>query len=172
MPSLYENYPTINWNGYVVKNLTIKLGILNHLKTVISVYDDYIVESEDTPEIVAHRFYGDAELHWVILLMNDIIDPFFDWVLPNDALKSYVKSNYGAGNENKPHHYEKGGYNVFYAPPDVNNPYVGLPVDTKLVTNFEYEESLNDEKRKIKIIDKKYISFIESELKSALVSDV
>jgi len=170
--ALYENFQTINWNGYVIKNLTVKLGIINHLKNIISVYSDYIVEGEDTPEDLGNKFYGDSELHWVILLMNDIIDPFFDWALPNDALSAYVTANYGVGNEHKPNHYVRDGRRVFYTPPDINNPYVGLPIGTTLVTNYEHEEFLNDEKRKIKILDKQYISFIESELKTVLSSNV
>jgi len=166
--ALYENYPTINYNGFVVKDITIKLGVLDHLKNVVSVYENYIIENGDTPEIVAHKFYDDAELHWIILMMNDIIDPLFDWPLDIKAFDAYVTANYGAGNEHKPHHYEDNGLVIYYVPPDINNPYVNLPANLTLVTNRMHEERINEEKRKIKILDKQYIADIESEARNVL----
>ena len=35
----------------------------------------------DTPEIIASKYYGDPEKHWIVLLANDIINPFFDFPL-------------------------------------------------------------------------------------------
>lgn len=38
----------------------------------------YIVEANDNgrPDIIAYKMYGDPALYWIILWINDILDPF------------------------------------------------------------------------------------------------
>jgi len=116
------------------------------------------VKDGETPELLAHDFYGDANRHWIILLANDIIDPFYDWVLQDIHLSKYVTKKYGTGNETDPHHYIKDGLIVSSTTPGAT-----------LITNYEYEVSLNEEKRSIKIVRPIYIEKIESEFETTII---
>ena len=83
------------------KNPTQVTDIFSRFKISSSVlnntvgYEKYQLRDGDTPEIVAYKKYGDPKLHWVICLVNDIIDPQFDFPLSRDALERYIVKKYG-----------------------------------------------------------------------------
>jgi hypothetical protein len=80
-----------------------------------SAYYEYQLTDGETPEIVAHKLYGDSNLHWVILITNETLDPRFEWVQTQAALTAYVKDKYGADKINAAHHYENSsGDTVYY----------------------------------------------------------
>ena len=55
-----------------VTNLLRRVGMRAKLKSNTLLYDTYDVKEGETPEMIAHKLYGDPELHWVILLINNI----------------------------------------------------------------------------------------------------
>lgn len=94
----------------VVTNILHRVIIKAGIKDNLSLFDEYDIVDGETPEIVAHKFYNNAGYHWLILHMNDIIDPRFDWPLSTRMLNLYIQSKYtGAFNI---HHYEDTRTNV------------------------------------------------------------
>lgn len=65
----------------------------------------YSVQDDDTPEIVAHKYYNDVNRFWIVLYCNEIIDPQWDWPLAYTQLNKIVENKYE--NPNAIHHYEK-----------------------------------------------------------------
>lgn len=96
----------------VLSRVRFNSKILNN----VSVFYKYQLQDGDTPEIVAYKEYGDAEYHWIIIMLNDIKDPQFDFPLNIDALERMIIKKYGyTGNShgekiaqayNNIHHYE------------------------------------------------------------------
>ena len=80
----------------VLTNLTTRFTFEEEFKTNTSVYYKYDVEDGDTPEILAYKIYGSSEKHWVILLMNDIVDPLYDWQLKQQNVIKFVDNKYSA----------------------------------------------------------------------------
>ena len=64
-------------NPRTVTNIFKRVALKRNLKAVGSAFVAYTVKDEDTPEIIAHKLYGAAGLHWLVYLANDIINPFF-----------------------------------------------------------------------------------------------
>ena len=60
-------------------------------------YENFIVTMGEKPEDLAHKFYGDANLWWIILLFNDVIDPFNGWIYTpseiNDKFDNFYKGS-------------------------------------------------------------------------------
>jgi hypothetical protein len=75
-------------------NILVRLGIVANSLDQYFHYYEYVVKDGDTPEILAEKYYDDAEAHWLILLTNNIVDPQYDWVLSNDAFNKYVANKY------------------------------------------------------------------------------
>ena len=71
-----------------------RVAFRKNLSEQMSLFQEYSVQEGDTPEIVATKFYGSAKLHWIVLLMNEIIDPYFKWPLSSNALDDYVAKKY------------------------------------------------------------------------------
>ena len=67
-------------------------------------FDSYDVKNGERPEDVAFKFYGDAELHWVVLLTNNVTDRFYQWPMTQPQFDEFLTDKYGAGNEDAIHH--------------------------------------------------------------------
>jgi len=130
-----------------VTNLLRRVGMRAKLKSQTLLYDTYDVKEGETPEMIAHKLYGDAELHWVILLINDITDRYHQWPMSGMQFLGYINDKYS--NVDGIHHYEstqtsgdtKVKIEVFNEVDD--DAYTGLTP----ITNREYEESEQDAKR-------------------------
>lgn len=78
----------------VVTNLTTKFKFDNTFKENTVVYYDYVVNDGETPEIIADKIYGSSERHWIILALNDIVHPQFDWPLEQKSLIKFIDKKY------------------------------------------------------------------------------
>jgi hypothetical protein len=78
----------------LIQNILIRNKITDDIKNSFVMYDEYDVRDGDTPEILAYKFYGDSNLHWLVLQMNEILDPRFDWPLDTRKFQDYLNSKY------------------------------------------------------------------------------
>lgn len=76
-----------------VTNITFRVGVVKSVLSNIGSYYEYTI-GDETPEILADKFYNNPELHWVILYANDIYDPQYDWPLNYDAFRNYLVDKY------------------------------------------------------------------------------
>lgn len=121
MSKYFENFPLINYsldNGvtsFVMTDFFRRVKADANSLLGSSAYYEYQLADGDTPEILAHKLYGDPNLHWVILITNETIDPRFDWAQTQISLTNYIRDKYGAANVNAAHHYENSsGDTVYY----------------------------------------------------------
>ena len=122
-----------------------------------SFFAQHIIHDGETPEYLAHQFYGDSELHWIVLFANGnkIQYPWYDWPITQYDLTKFVTKKYGSANINGTHHYEDtDGYQVDSTAPTAT-----------IVTNFKYEEVVNDAKRTIRIMQPQYVGLVVDEFK-------
>jgi hypothetical protein len=80
----------------IVNNITARFNFEESFKTNTAVSYEYDVKDSDTPEIIADKFYGDSERHWIVLLFNDIMDPQFDWPMDYKTLINFIDNKYKA----------------------------------------------------------------------------
>ena len=123
-------------------------------------FEKHIIVDGEKPEILAHKFYGDSELHWIILYSNgaSFLNPYYDWPMTNFDLQKFVAKKYA--NINATHHYEDvDGYEV-----DSTAPNAGA------ITNYKHEEVVNDAKRVIRIIQPRYVDLVVDEFKRLMAT--
>jgi len=89
-------YTTDTKNADVVNNITSRFNFEETFKNNTAVCYEYDIQDSDTPEIIASKFYGDSERHWIVLLFNDILDPQFDWPMDYRTLISFIDEKYSA----------------------------------------------------------------------------
>lgn len=153
----FENFPLTYYsvddgaNVKVVTNITVRAVINDEVKNNYSLYDEYDIKDGETPEILADKFYRNSTLHWIILHVNEILDPRYDWPLTTKQLNTYVSSKYA--NPEAVHHYEDAFGNW------VNSNYPSAAA----ISNFVYEDRLNEEKRRIKILKANYVNSVVSD---------
>lgn len=156
----------------------------------------YQISDGETPEMLADRYYGSPKYHWVINIMNNIIDPLLDWPKNYANLVLYLNDKYGslAIASSTIHHYtmtlskvdtegntseetfiidlEK--YNTLTSlVPEVytfgNGNTVTVTTTRGSVNTYTYETDLNEAKRTIFILKDSYLPQIVAELESLLI---
>jgi|TARA_B100001094_G_scaffold7245_1_gene6498 hypothetical protein len=170
----FQEFPTIIYdsvgdgNFKDVKNLLRRVGLRVAVRTNILLYDTYDVKEGETPEIIASKLYGDPELHWVILMINNVTDRFHQWPLSTPQFLDFINDKYS--NPDGIHHYEvpqssgntKTKIEIFNEVDE--DAYTGLTP----ITNREYEENRQDDIRQIRLIDPTYVGQFVSEFKTLM----
>ena len=170
-----------------VKNFFKKGKIREDLFQDLTVFEKYSIIGDDRPDNVAYEIYGDATLDWVVLLSNNIVNIYNEWPLNQQAFENYVLDKYGTlAKLDEIHHYEsnevkdssgviifpKGvkvsvGQSVSYFEPLSDEQVTVNPV-SKAVTNYQYEQSVNDKKRRIFLIKPIYLNVIFDDLEEMM----
>ena len=133
--------------------------------------DKYSVKDGETPEGLAYKVYGNSNYHWIILLLNDIQNIYYDWPLSSVAFNEFVNDKYD--DPGAVHHWEKvqsSGRQIGDGPEDYSHMIECNSTDTGAgaVTNFEYEMRIQNKKRLIKLLDTKYLGTFVEEFKSLI----
>ena len=172
----FSEFPTIPYdaegNGKFkdVKNLLRRVGVRAKVKSNTMLYDTYDVKNGETPESIAFKLYDDAELHWVIMLINDITDRFHDWPLSEAQFLQFINDKYD--DVNAIHHYEisqQSGNTKKKINIGTDN--TDYPAATA-ITNYEHEQEVQDNKRKIRLLDPSYIGQFVEEYKSLIKESI
>lgn len=162
-----KGYYDIKGDGQVklVTDLMRRIKVRSKIRDEASLYQTYDVPNGERPETTAFKHFGDTELHWVILMTNDITDAYYEWPLSEQDFETYVRDKYA--NPDAVHHYEvtqSSGRQTGNGPEDyshkvqVNSDAVGA----QSVSNYEYEQRLQDERRTIKLLQPQFLGlFIE-----------
>ena len=185
MAFYFRPFPKISYDikknklPLLLTNVTARYKIRDALKNKVAIYYDYIVKDSDRPDLIAFKYYDDETLDWLIYLVNDIIDPYYDWPLSQDAFNKYMKTLYGSVDVAKATVFE---YRKILNKQSVlfdgtiiperfvvvdQNVYNGLATDLRReVDAYEYYEEENNEKRKIRLLDKRFVGLVVAEVET------
>ena len=97
-----------NISDYIrVKNLFKRTKISEQIFNDLTFFTKYQVISDERPDNVAFKVYGDSNLDWMVLLANNIINVQQEWPLEHQSYYAYLIGKYGsdAALQNI-HHYE------------------------------------------------------------------
>lgn len=136
-----------------VKDITFNVRLRKAILENVMLYDEYDIMDGETPEIIADRVYGASEYHWVIMLCNQQFSYVDDWPRPERTLFEYTQEKYE--DPYAVHHYEN--ENQFVVNSDTPGAYP--------VSNFEYEQRVNEQKRRIKLITPQLLGQLINEYK-------
>lgn len=205
MPSqFFKNFPyityTLNPNSRpgdysVVTDIFKRIRIYSSVLNDARVYYPYQIKDGDTPENISHRYYGSVDYYWVILLINQIVDPLREWPKSYTSFLNYIIDKYGSTQTamNTIHHYNltitktnslgessETTYEVDQTAYDAASSVVpevytfsdGTTV-TKTITrssvdSYSWEESENENKRNIVLLKEEYIPQIKNEIEALL----
>ena len=160
----FNDYPTINYDctgdGITekIQDITTRIAVRKWIREIGPLFSKYDVSDAETPEMVAATVYGSVHDHWVVLLFNQISNTYYGWPLSRRNFDAFVNDKYE--NPEAIHHYEitqsSGDQSVkIKVESDVTG---ALPV-----TNLEYEQAIQDQKKQIRILKPIYLSQFKSE---------
>ena len=178
-----------NISDYIrVKNLFKRTKIAEEIFSDLTFFTKYQIITDERPDNVAFKVYGDSNLDWMVLLANNIINVQQEWPLEHQSYYNYLINKYGsdAALQNV-HHYEtreiKNSVGKVIVPEglEVASDFsitffdtglgVQQTVSTEIVTeitNEVYENRINDDKRNINIIKPRFIGLVIEEIEKVM----
>jgi len=155
----FNAFPTIKYDptgsGYTteIKDIMTRVAVKKWVRDKAAAFTSYSVPNGSTPEMVAFYLYNDVEYHWVILMFNEIIDSYYGWPLGTQDLQRFVESKYV--DPGATHHYE-----ITQTSGDTRKKIKVMSTvpGATAVTNYEYEEKLNENKMLIRVLRPTYLS--------------
>ena len=168
----FEKFPKILYdiksdgNQKLVPDIFRRIKVRNKIKDNIALFDSYDVDEGDTPETVSYKLYGSTKYFYVICLMNNVVNRYYDWPLDEFNFQEFVASKYT--NPEGIHHYEitqRSGDKKGEGPADYSHKIECNSTESgaESVSNVEYERRLQDKKRQIKVLSPSYLPIFEEE---------
>jgi len=160
-------YDIKNNNNYkLLPDILRRVKLRATIKSGGMLFDKYDVKEGEKPEDVAYKWFGDAELHWVILMTNNITDRYYGWPMNQSQFAEYLDDKYS--NPDAIHHYEvtkDSGRTTSQGPSDYSHKVeVNSDTDNAVSISFrEYEEREQDKKRQIQLLDKSLLGVFITE---------
>ena len=165
--SYFSKFPltTYDIKGNDIRKLLPDILRRVKLRSVIKsggmLFDKYDVKEGEKPEDIAFKWFGDPELHWVILMTNNVTDRYYGWPMNQVQFAEFLTDKYG-DNVDAVHHYEitkDSGRTTSNGPSDYSY-LVEVNSDTAnaiSISNRQYEEREQDKKRQIQLLNKSFL---------------
>ena len=185
MSEFFQHYPQIDYNitgtappkFKTAINIMTRAKLRNVIMNDVVQYFPYSIPEAERPDLTSFKIYGDVKFTWLIFLINDILDPIYDWPLQTRDLVNFIKDKYGTINAAKDtiHHYEQivrprvEATGITDAVPlakiEVDETtYNALAAENRnIVYCYNWELDRNESKRDIKLINVMYVGDILSE---------
>ena len=174
MPKYFNTFPKrlydLDNSGRpkIVTDIFRRMKVRDNIKDNMALFASYDVPSGETPESLSYKHFGSTDYFWVICLMNNVQDRFYDWPLTDQAFEEYVKEKYG--DPNGIHHYEysqeSGDTTKIIELP--NDSATTIPAGATTITNYLYEERIQENNRRIRLIQPRFIDGIKKEFKNLM----
>lgn len=182
-----RNFDEKNLSDYVqVKNLFKRGKLREDIFGDLAFFEKYQIIGDERPDNVAFKFYNDSTLDWVILLANNILNIYSEWPMTQRTFDKVMLEKYGSYEElySGIHHYEteeiKNSFGVTIIPAGLQveedffieyeeDGEVILREDIKIpITNYEYETSVENEKRGIFILKPRYLGIVSNDIEDIM----
>jgi len=176
MGDWFKAHPRVEYEDRAALNLLLRAGLGREVIEKYRVFYPYSVKAWDRPDTIAFAYYGDSKYVWLVYLANDILDPYVDWVMTEEDLHAYVVDKYGSYEHaaSTVHHYENTDPAITYwMSPETRAalpPAERIGFDTE-VTIWEYEQARNEDRRSIRLLDRRYAQQAYDELRTVFGGD-
>lgn len=94
--SYFRKFPITTYRGVPSLNILKRVDFNTNVKNFYTAFYSFDIESGEKIETIAHDYYDDVDLDWLIYHANDIVDPYNDVPLNYNDLESKIKTKYGS----------------------------------------------------------------------------
>ena len=172
----FNNFPIIPYDSVgdgnikLVTNLLKRVALRSKVRTNTLLFETYDVRDGETPEMLANKLYGDPNLHWVILYVNNVTDRYHQWPMTSAQFNTFLTEKYS--DPDSLHHYEitqtSGNTTVRIDIGTDNTEHS----DATTITNREFEEERQDTLRKIRLLDPAYLDQFVGEFETLIKKSI
>jgi len=197
MSSYFSEVPNIEYvsrlpdakiSDYITVKNFFKRGFLREdIFQNLAFFTKYSITGNDRPDNVAFEIYQDSTLDWLVLMANNIVNIQNEWPLSNRDFDEILLDRYGSYDTlfNGIHHYETlevtdaRGVKIVNAGLKVESDYSITFFDERAdqmktvtptipVTNYQYEQKVNEDKRNIYLLQPRYLQIVRDDLEDLM----
>ena len=193
MSNYFRNVPDIDYvsrlpgakiSDYIkVKNFFKRGFIREDIFQELSFFTKYKIIGDDRPDNVAWNFYEESGLDWLVLTCNNIVNIQTEWPMTQYNFDKFLLNKYETYEKiNEIHHYETieikntrgtillkeglqvdSNFSMTYFD-DITKEQVTPTKISTSVTNYVYEEKIENEKRNIFLLKPRYLNIIYDDM--------
>jgi len=182
--------PDAKISDYIaVKNLFKKGELRPDIFQDLATFQKYQIKGDDRPDNVAQDFYQDSSLDWLVLTCNNVVNIQTEWPLTQRDFDRFLLDKYGTyADLESIHHYEtvelknSKGVVMLEKGLEVENDFSFSYYDWWLkeqktiisanavtsVTNYQYEEKIEDDKRNIFLLKTRYLGLVMDDMEDMM----
>jgi len=141
-------------------NILVRFGFFKEVIADRNNYYPVVIQDGDRPDTIADKYYGDSKYAWLVNTFNNYIDPLWEWPLSDREFNKYITREYGSVTqaESTIKYYIKILNGREYIV-DQNQAY------DKTIDAYTFEEQLNEDRRNIKLLDRRLLVQVKQKLK-------
>jgi hypothetical protein len=186
--SYFSKFPLTKRNdGFDVVDITRKAKL--KVSNSGTAYLPYTVKEGEKPEDVAYYYYSDPELAWLVMSVNDIVDPYTHWPKDQRSFDAYIMKQYETASgttgqaviewtrntglsanvkwyESKYNTDVRINHKTYSASPQPDPAFNAS--EWNPIRIYDYEFRLNEQKRQIKLFNRDFIGQITNLLEKKL----
>ena len=170
-----------------VKNLFRRIKLREDIFQDSTVFEKYQIRGDDRPDNIANQFYGRPDYDWIVLVSNNIVNIQTEWPMPQNTFDTFILNKYGTyQNANAVRHYEtrevKNSQGVVIVPAgqivdkgysytyyeEFQQAFVDTGDITVEVTNYDYETRIEEAKRNISLLKRRYLPVILDDIEKEM----
>ena len=180
--------PDAKISDYIIVKNFFKKGFLREdIFQNLAFFTKYSIIGNDRPDNVAFEIYKDSSLDWLVLMSNNIVNIQNEWPISNRDFDELMLEKYGSYDTlfNGIHHYktievkDALGVKIVNAGLKVESDYSVTFFDDRAggmrtvtptipVTNYQYEQDINEGKRNIYLLQPRYLQVVRDDLEDLM----
>ena len=199
MPAYFRNVPDFEYVSrdaatkqiseyQKVKNLFKRGKLKNDIFNNLTYFTKYKIVGDDRPDNVAFNVYKDETLDWVVLLSNNITNIQTEWPIDHQSFYNFLIDKYGSEEQiHAVHHYETTevrntattvivpqglkvpqNYSIEFYDEELESYTTASNITTE-ITNYAYENKIEDEKRNIYVLKAAYLNLILNDMEESML---
>ena len=180
--------PDSKISDYITVKNFFKRGFLREdIFQNLTFFTKYQIQGSDRPDNVASQVYNDSTLDWLVLISNNIVNIQNEWPISNIDFDELMLEKYGSYDTlfNGIHHYEtievkdardvkivnaglkvESDYSITFF--DERADQMKTVTPTIPVTNYQYEQKVNEDKRNIYLLQPRYVQVVRDDLEDLM----
>ena len=181
--------PDAKISDYIrVKNFFRRATLREDIFQSLTFFTKYSIEGDDRPDNVANKVYDNSDLDWVILLANNVTHIPTEWPMAQNDFDRFLLDKYDNYDTlyNGVHHHEtievkdSNEVTIVREGLEVSSDFTQTYYDyydaemktasniTRPVTNYQYEEKLENKKREIFVLKQEYLTVILDDIEDLM----
>lgn len=97
MARYFDRFPVVDYNGNIAKNILARVDFTDQTKKdIYSTFQFTLEEGFERPDLLSYNYYGSSQYDWMIYLINNVVDPYYDYYKSTEDFKSFIDRKYGS----------------------------------------------------------------------------